>query len=147
MTGHSRPEDLLSAYLDGECTPAERTAVEARIASDREWRAAFEDVQFARDAVRALPRREPPPGFLESPVAPEDELAPRRHARMAGAGLVAAAAVAVAFFAAAPAGQGGGREITPPIARLTQTHGATSSLGGEPVSSLAPVAVAVEFAP
>ena len=32
------PEELLSAYLDGEATPDERAQVEAQLATSEEWR-------------------------------------------------------------------------------------------------------------
>jgi len=164
VNGRALPDDVLSAYLDGECTPAERVAVEARLAADPRWRAELEAVRGARDALRRLPRREPPAGFLESLLtgvaasgrtgpssAPAvDELAAARRARrargsaLAAAAAAAAVAVAVAVAVATPEG-GGGQEVSPAIAQLSQTHAATAGLEVDPVSGVAPAAVPVEL--
>ena len=56
-------EELLSAYVDGEVTDAERAAVEARLARDETWQHLHADIVAARDAVSGLPEREAPSGF------------------------------------------------------------------------------------
>jgi anti-sigma factor RsiW len=163
VNGRPLPDDLLSAYLDGECTPGERSAVEARLAADPRWRAELEAVRGAREALRGLPVREPPAGFVESlligaaatgraalasaPAFDEPVARRARHARRgAFAAASAAAAVVVAVVVATPEG-GGGQEVSPRIVQLSQTHAATAGLGADPVSGLAPAAVPVELQP
>lgn len=135
------PEDVLSAYLDGECTPVERAAVDARLATDPEWRAVLDEVAAARDAVRALPRREPPAGFIDELLHPAR---PARFTRAAAA-VAAVAAVVAGFVLASPSRSD--EPVAPQLATLSSSHGATVSLEEDPVTSLAPVAVPVEFAP
>jgi anti-sigma factor RsiW len=136
---HELPEETLSAYLDGECTAAERAAVDARLAGDPEWRAILDELRVARELVRALPEREAPPGFLESLLV-LDDARPSRWPR-AVALVTAAAAVVVGFALATPSRPGG--TVQPQLATLSDSHGATASLGSDPISSLAPVAVPV----
>ena len=135
------PEDLISAYLDGECTEAERVAVAARLESDRDWQAVFAEVRVARDAVRALPPVEPPAGFIESLIEAATPMRTRAHrSRRARtfAGLAAVAAVVVGFMLASPTHDN--TRVAPPIATLADSHGATVSLQSDPVSGLAPIA-------
>jgi anti-sigma factor RsiW len=139
-------EEVLSAYVDGECTDEERVAVEARLASDAEWREILEEVRATRALVRALPRRRPPVGFVEALVdAPEQSdadvagvAAHRGRWPRVVAGLAAAAALAVGFLIASPSGRGD--DVAPPIAVLANSHGAAQSLQSDPLSGLAPIA-------
>ncbi|GIU85532.1 MAG: hypothetical protein KatS3mg009_0047 [Acidimicrobiia bacterium] len=158
MTGGPLPDDLLSAYLDGECTPAERAAVEARLAADARWREELEAVRSARDALRRLPFREPPAGFLADLTRGTPGAAaprPRRAARVAPsrppaartalAAVAAVAATIVAVVAAAPDGPGPEGEVRPAIAHLSRTHAATAGLEVEPAHLVAPAAVPAEL--
>jgi transmembrane sensor len=141
-------EDMLSAYLDGECSDDERAAVEARLAVDPEWRAQLEEVAYARDAVRALPMREPPAGFLDSLLEePGDASRPAQHtwARRTLSVVAVAAAIAFAFMIATPSRSG--PNVTPAIATMSDAHGATASLENDPAVGIAPVAVPVSLAP
>jgi anti-sigma factor RsiW len=161
-------EDAISAYLDDECSAAERVAVEARLASDTEWQQVYAEVRDARAAVRALPPREPPAGFIDAvcervrvaddgtgahsePSEPAESSG--RHARRTGrraprivAGLAAAAAIAVGFLIATPRPADHTR-VTPPIATLANSHAATTSLNSDPLSGLAPVVATPENRP
>jgi anti-sigma factor RsiW len=137
----SLSEDLLSAYLDGECTDAERVAIETRLETDEEWARILEEVTAARDAVRALPVREPPAGFIDALIT--RTVRPKRRHRVI-AGVAAAAAIVVGFVLASPATHDS--EVRPPIATLSDSHGATQSLQSDPVSGLAPI-VATEQQP
>jgi anti-sigma factor RsiW len=96
------PDERLSAYLDGELGPAERAGVDDLLAASQEWRSALDELAWARDAVRDLPRREAPPGFWEGVrwerLVTAGPPARRRYPWRIGAGAVAAAA-AVAVFA------------------------------------------------
>jgi len=68
--------DMLSAYLDGELTDAERATVEARLDESAAWRDELAEVRTARDAVRGLPDRDAPAGFwdaVHAHVASDDD--------------------------------------------------------------------------
>ena len=135
------PEDLISAYLDGECTETERAAVAARLESDTEWQAVFAEVSAARDALRALPPVEPPAGFIEFLIdadAPKRARAHRSRRARTFAGLAAVAAIVAGFVLASP--KHDNTRVAPPIATLADSHGATVSLQSDPVSGLAPIA-------
>jgi negative regulator of sigma E activity len=162
--GHDRlPEDLLSAYVDGEVTDAERAAVEARVARDVAWQHILADVVTARDAVRGLPEREPPTGFwlrvltrvaevaeqdratiaAAAAVVPIARPAPRRVPRW---GAIGAAVVAVVAGVALAMPQRN-HQVSPKIATLTNQHAAASSAGSDPITNLAPAAVPVGLTP
>jgi anti-sigma factor RsiW len=128
------PEDLLSAYVDGECSEAERAALEARLATDGEWIRILDDITKARDAVRALPVREPPAGYIDALII---RIARPKRRRRLIAGCAAAAAVVVGFALASPATHDS--EVRPPIVTLSDSHGATQSLQSDPLSGLAPI--------
>ncbi len=137
-------EDLLSAFIDGELDVDTRMAVEARLAESAEWRAVLADVAAARDAVRALPVREPRPLFIESLIAtgatgvsPAKQRAPRRRGpmRWAAAGAAAAAVAAGIAVFAVP----GPSTTAPKVPALTDSHAAQASQLDDPVSQLAPV--------
>lgn len=53
----SLPEELLSAYLDGELPSDERVRVEAWLASNPEHRRLFDDLQAIRRELQALPQQ------------------------------------------------------------------------------------------
>lgn len=106
-----RPEQIeqLTAYLDGELPPAERSEVERLIAEDASARSLLEDLKRTSEWVSALPRGRAPADladrvtarierqvlFGESPEPPDTG---RR--RFFGRGLAAAAAVVVVSTAA-----------------------------------------------
>src|SRR5204862_6291580 len=58
-------DDLLSAYLDGEVTDAERTEVEAHLATCSECRSDLDGEADVRRLLRELPAVDPPFGFYE----------------------------------------------------------------------------------
>jgi negative regulator of sigma E activity len=157
-------EDLVSAYLDGECTDEERRWVEDAVASSPELRAVFDDVQSARDAVRALPMRDAPPEFwahllagtdaldtdaalvvvaadVGAPVRLDDRRDRRSPSRwlVAMGGAAAAAVIAVVVLVPQP------ESVNPPVAAFTDAHAVRSSLQDDAVSSLAPLAVQAGF--
>jgi anti-sigma factor RsiW len=152
VSGHedALDADVLSAYLDGELDPAERDAVESELASSAEWRAELAEVRAARDALRSLPEREPPPGFwdaVHANVVAEDDLGvdgdivpigtarshPRRRWSWVAASVAAVAAV-VAIVVVPHR-----REVSPNVTAVVAQHGAQGSDTGDPVSMLAPV--------
>ena len=66
MTALPPPDsfELLSAYLDGEVTEAERAQVDDLLSRSSAHRDELARVEQARTWVRALPPVEPPDGFL-----------------------------------------------------------------------------------
>jgi anti-sigma factor RsiW len=64
------PEDLpvLSAYLDGRLTPAERTALEKRLAAEPVLQAELTSLQETVRLLRALPRLKAPRNFTLDPA-------------------------------------------------------------------------------
>jgi anti-sigma factor RsiW len=143
--------DMLSAYLDGELTDAERAAVETQLESSPEWREELAEVRAARDALRGLPERDAPAGFWDAVyahvAADSDEAAtddvvvpitaapshPRRRWPWIAAS--AAAVAAVVAIVVVPHRT----EVSPNVAAVVAQHGAQGSDNGDPVSMLAPV--------
>lgn len=64
-TVHFDEDELLSAYLDGEVTEAERAAVEARLARDPVARALLEELRTLSNSLHSLPR-DPAPAELQA---------------------------------------------------------------------------------
>lgn len=146
-------EELLSAYLDDECTEEEREQVQAQLAQSPELQQLLGDIESTRVSVRALPAVDGPPEFwarlLAGPglvtvaVADADPpsvatLADRRASRVprwvvAAGGAVAAAVVAVVIFVPQP------EQVSPPVATFTDAHNVRSSLDSDAVSSLVPL--------
>jgi len=156
-------EDLLSAYADGEVTAAQRALVEARLAESPSLRAVLEEIEAARDAVRALPMRDAPPEFwarildgtgldADDVLAPADAgapapviaLEPRRASRLSRWVAVAGGAAAAAVIAAVVLVPSQKR-VDPPVASFTDAHAVRNSLDSDAVSSLAPVALQAGF--
>lgn len=130
--------DLVSGLLDGELGPADAAAARAHLGSCPECRHGHDVAVHARALVRALPPVEPPFGFFERMVLAR----PRVARRSALAGIAAGAAAAAAVVALASPGA---RPVHPRVANLVQTHAATASVAGDPVSQLAPAGVPVRF--
>jgi anti-sigma factor RsiW len=158
--------DMLSAYLDGELTEAERAAVEERLALSPEWRAELAEVESARAIVRGLPTRDAPPGFWDRVLAhveaeaqsevemPTAEVAPpvpissargaRRGTRSNRGRVVAwcagaAAAIVAAVVVVALPGQ---QTVKPNVTAVATQHGASTSNSGDPISGLVPLGLA-----
>jgi anti-sigma factor RsiW len=161
--GPRLPEDLLSAYVDGEVSGAERAAVEARLARDGAWQNILAEVVAARDAVRALPDREPPAGFWLRVLTRVSEVAERDHFEIAAAaavvpitppaarrvprwGAISAAVVAVVIGVAVAVPQRD-HAVSPNLPTVADQHAAASMTQSDPVSNLAPAAVPVGFGP
>lgn len=101
-------DDVLSAYLDGECSPQERAEVERRLENSPEFRAELNGLRAVSGLLQELPRQELPAEFAATVMQaaerrmllPERTAAPRRTARSAKyliGSLVAAAAAVVVF--------------------------------------------------
>jgi anti-sigma factor RsiW len=155
MTPLEWSEDLLSAYLDGELDPETRSAVDAHLADDAEWRDVLGDVGAARDAVRGLPELDLSPdawsdvlaNVAAAPAGPVTT-APgvvrglrsrvrRTPTRWAGVGAAVAAVAAVVAVVFVP----GPARVTPKVATFATEHSARASIANDPVSSLAGVSV------
>ena len=151
--------DMLSAYLDGELTAAERAAVETQLESSPDWRVELAEVRAARDALRGLPERDAPAGFWDAVhagvAADTDEATDdgvvvaitspitspitgaRSHPRRQWAWVAASAAAVAAVVAIVVVPHRG--EVSPNVAAVVAQHGAQGSDNGDPVSLLAPV--------
>lgn len=128
--------DALSAWLDGELAPAARREAEGHLQACAGCQEEMEEIRQARAAVRSLPVRVPPPDLLGGLVTPLRAREPRRRAAWA---LAAAAAAAVAVFLP--------REpsVAPVLPALVDSHAARSSVTGDPLTQLAPIAVPTSF--
>jgi anti-sigma factor RsiW len=159
-------EDLLSAYADGEVTAEQRALVEARLEESPSLRALLEEIEAARDAVRALPMRDAPPEFwarildgteldADDVLAPVDDvdaeapapvvsLESRRAHRLTrwvavAGGAAAAAVIAAIVLVPSP------KRVDPPVASFTDAHAVRDSLNSDAVTSLAPLALQAGF--
>ena len=56
-------EELISAYLDGELSTADRSMVEKTIAESEQHRDFFEDLKALQEAIRSLPHYRLPADF------------------------------------------------------------------------------------
>jgi hypothetical protein len=156
------PDDVVSAYLDGELAPVERAAFEARLAADADARAELDDVAEVRTLVRGLGAVAMPDGFVEellavgaaevaagadtastAPVIELDEARSRRRARARSAAVAATVAAAVALVVAVvvPARTA----ARPALATEVRVHQAGVAASGDPVSGLAPLATPLRF--
>ena len=136
MTG-PHLEEALSAWLDDELAPAARREAARHLEDCPACRAELELVGRARAAVRALPVRLPPPGFLEDLIPPGVAvLRPRR--RVVWALAAAAASIAALFLPREPS-------VTPVLPALLESHAARASVTGDPLSQLAPIAIPASF--
>ena len=150
MTTLPPPEsfDVLSAYLDGELTPAEATEVRELLERSPEHRAELDRVEQARTWLRALPPVEPPEGFIEQAIAVANRpVAEPKKRKWGMLNLVATAAVWVAVLGFVNMSRS--NDVSPDAANLAQTHteasagfgGLLGSLGaGRPEQQAAPQA-------
>jgi Putative zinc-finger len=105
------PEELLSAYLDGELTPAERAYVDEHLATCALCRGDLEGEREVRSALRDLPDVEPPFGFYERILryGPSAVAEPKkRRFKFGVANLVATAAAWVLVLGVANLNSSGG---------------------------------------
>jgi anti-sigma factor RsiW len=144
--------DMLSAYLDGELSAAERAAVRTQLETSADWRDELAEVRAARDALRGLSALEAPVGFWEAVhahVLADDEAldgdnavlvpiaAAPSHPRRKWAWIAASAAAVAAVVAIVVVPHR--NEVSPNVAAVVAQHGAQGSDNGDPVSMLAPV--------
>ena len=157
--------DMLSAYLDGELTDAERAEVEARLADSPEWRAELDEVRGARTMLRSVAQRDAPEGFwdvvLAGVAAAEvdpgvdplvDRADERDDATATGAQVVSLDEkrrgpgrwIATAFAAAAAVALAviivpSRDSVRPDVAAVVVQHGAQGSDHGDPIGTITPV--------
>ena len=133
------PDDRLSGYLDGELDSTEHAAVDKLLARSDAWRRSLADVQWAREAVRALPWHEAPAGFWDD-IALESlgATAPHRwrHPFRVIAGAAAAAAVVAAFVVPleerdSGGGDGGGANTAATATSSPDRSSVLSESGGQ----------------
>ena len=62
---HQIPEELISAYLDGELTSDEQLLVEEALRDDPQSQQLLEDLQTLHDRLQAIPRSEPSRDYTE----------------------------------------------------------------------------------
>ena len=146
--------DVLSAYLDGECTPDERVAIEARLVIDPAWQSELDEVRMARDAVRGLPLVDVPEGTWDAvarAIAAADAagtgaaggaVVPMRSSKRAkwlygtaGAAVASVAAVvALVFVLPAPSSD---QPVQPAVAAFAGVHDARAVSIDEPLTRVA----------
>lgn len=119
----THPSELISAYLDGELSPAERSRLLGHLSSCGNCAAELEDVQRVRAAVRSLPVLDVPEGILGGVDARPDVVPLHRNR---GIWVGAAAAVVALVIAVAAL-------VTPPpssvsVDELSSRFGARVSL-------------------
>jgi anti-sigma factor RsiW len=88
--------DRLSAYLDDDLSPAEKSGLEARLEREPELKAALDDLRMTVRALRALPSLKPPRNFTLTP-AQAQAIRPRRILFPALRTAAAFAALALVF--------------------------------------------------
>ncbi|HTN80591.1 MAG TPA: zf-HC2 domain-containing protein [Acidimicrobiales bacterium] len=122
--------ELLSAYLDGELTPAETTQVEGLLTSSPAHRDEFARLDQARTWLRALPPVDPPEGFIEQAIAKAGApVAPPKKRKWGMLNLVATAAVWVVVLGFVNVSRS--HHVSPDVADFAQTHTeASAGFGG-----------------
>ncbi len=118
--------ELLSAYLDGELSPAEETWVVEHLERCPACRMDLAEVQAARAAVRALPILDAP-GWLRLPASDPGRRRQRTPMAAAVAALLMLAIGLSALFAPSP-------EVEVPFADIAATHGVRAVQDGMTVS-------------
>lgn len=159
MTPDDEAQSVLSAYLDGECTPEERAGLDAHLATSAAWQRDLAEVREVRDLLRAEAEVEMPDGMLDdiiaavaaadapatadAPVAPVADLETKRRSkgRIAAwvGGMAAAAAIGVAVVIPTQP------VVNPPVAAVVRTHAARSSVDGVPTDKLAQSSIRAGF--
>jgi anti-sigma factor RsiW len=159
MTPDDEAQSVLSAYLDGGCSPEERAGLDAHLATSAAWQRDLAELQEVRDLLRTNAEVEMPPGMLDdiiaavaaadapdaadAPVAPVADLETKRRSkgRIAAwvGGMAAAAAIGVAVIVPTQP------VVNPPVAAVVRTHAARSSVDGVPTDKLAQSSIRAGF--
>jgi anti-sigma factor RsiW len=128
--------DRLTAFADGELG-ADEPAVRAHVAGCPVCAAELAQIREVRALLRGLPVVEAPFGFYERMLR-------RKGGRRGLVGVAAGVAAAIAVLTLVTPQQG---DVQPPVADMVETHAATASVAGDPVSQLVPAATPVRFDP
>jgi anti-sigma factor RsiW len=138
------PQDYerLSAYLDNQLPPADRAALEARLAREPELQTALRELRLTVRALRSLPAVRPPRSFV---LRPEQVGAARRARGGLFGGLRLAAALSALVLAVLLVGDFGGLLPASPAATTAQV--AEESEGGPAQDAAATEAVSAAMAP
>ena len=138
-------DDVLSAYLDDEVSPAERVEVEAHLATCAECRADLDAEREIRQVLRDLPAVDPPFGFYERILrdGPASGQAPvrKRRIRFGLANIAATAAAWLLILAVANLNNRDG-SVDPTTAGYLSAHASLVPGLGTPSASESPEAKA-----
>lgn len=99
----THPSELISAYLDGELTGAERAKLVEHLASCGRCSADLEDLQRVRTAVRSLPVLDIPEGLMPEAEAEVIPAHRNRGVLLGAAAAIVALVIAVAALITPPA--------------------------------------------
>lgn len=138
MSGAEHPTDLLSAYLDGDLTEAERAAVADHLAGCPDCTDELELVGELRDLMRRLPEVEPPVGFFDDVlrIGPGGLATVRRRRLLGLANLLAAGALWLAVLGVVDVHR---VRVVPALGDLAGAHAAlVPVLAAGPPVTLAP---------
>lgn len=138
--------DLLSGLLDDELAPQEHAVALEHLATCRQCSIELSQVSAARAWVRALPPVEPPLGFIDRLIREQqDSAVPVPWLRRGRAGVAALALSAAAGIGLLGLASPRDPPVSPQVGQLVETHAASASLAGDPLSEFAPVAVRVNL--
>lgn len=156
--------DDVSAYLDGELDPVERSSFTAALDQDPSLRTELDEVREVRDLVRGLDAPAMPDDLVDrllaagaadadaatsvaGDAAPVVAIGAARSSRRRGWTRFAAAAVGVAAGVAVVAAVAlpGPERGAPALATQVRVHQAGTAASGDPVSGLAPLTGPVRF--
>jgi anti-sigma factor RsiW len=157
VIGPVPPDERISAYLDGDLSPAEHAEVQKLLVSSALWRTELDQISWVRVTVRALPAQAAPPGLfehllregLEAPgpqQAAPIPLRPRTHPARASRAVrwVGSAAAAAAIVVAALLMPSRG-SVTPSVPEVADSHAVRSSITDDPVMQLANISSIMPF--
>lgn len=128
--------DALSAYVDGELSPAELAAADQHLAGCPACRHDLAATATTRELLRSAVRVEPPPGFFDRVDRLLASHPDRRRSPFALAGVAAAAAMWLLVLTAAPPSVVDSAEaVALPVHQLVASHSAAQrTVGIHPVS-------------
>src|SRR5581483_5033408 len=132
--------ELLSAYLDGQVTLAERQAVEAHLPSCPECQAELEYLRALRSALRSLPEAPVPRSFVLGPRAVRPAALSGTFGGFLRAATSVAASLAVVALSVNLAIRGLPRQTT--VAAPAVAPAAASAPALAPAAASAPLAAA-----
>jgi len=159
-----RDIELLSSYLDGQLSPSDSARLEARLSSDPELGAAFNDLRAARGILRKMPSRKAPRNFtLTRQMVGLKPPLPRSYSLFRFSTAFATVLLTLTFAANALSrvplmgdyvggfgmggGGGGPAESAPALAAEVPASEEPYGIGGGPAATEAPMAITEEEVP